>query len=950
MVNDNNYIPYLPPIPNKICGKRNFVKNLTDRAENEWQFLFREINDIPSPYADNQDYDFEIIGEDEWQDIIVPSSAIMQGFDIENNTEYYYRRKIKLPKKTGADRLVLRFEGAYSNARVWINNKYVKTHIGGFTAWDCDITDFSYLDEITLIVGVTDIEGNKKGIWNPNGETVSNAAWASYYAHCNIGGIIRNITLFTLPEDFIARTHINTRLMGSDAIVETNIEVCSKSDTIEAVVVLESENNEETVKVNCSLDKKESSSPDASYNIIPNKKWSKTHKNAFINDEKYKKFYIPYKYDFSADNAGKISVFLKNPKLWDAEHPNLYTLKIKLFVNGKEWQENIHKIGIREITYGGDNGTDKNKVYINGREIKLRGVCRHDASHLYGRSLTEEDIYSEILTYKKNNINFIRTSHYPASDYLLSVCDELGMYVEQENAACFKGANNFEIYNAPQEFLQSFAEMIESARNHTSVIIWSLANESDFEKTYAFRAEYDYAKNIDVSRPVIFSYPNLVHTKPLPYDIKSKHYAKVTGKLGDKNVPLLHDEFAHVSCYNTDRLKQDNSVRDFWGESIKLGWDNIFKTDGALGCAVWAATDDIFCIPKGTSESHQSHSDGGYAGYGEWGCIFDAFHREKPEAYLTKKAFTPVLLDESKTEYGAQVKLHVQNRFDHTDLNEVKMTVTDSDHIIYNDYINTSVAPHCSGIISFENSGAHNNFLIEFYFHDILIDSYKLNSNEDKPKKPNRKAYDAEEYIDIPMNPLSYKKAKFKITKEKTSDKINIKVSPLNIFSHFAASDDCVLKIKLRSAVKSVSWQRKAQYSVYPNWHISRAEGTAFPIGTDNKYGIVPATPWEKDNENYFLYPVSLGKRGLSNDFMTRRNYVNRFTVSLQNGKDIELDGRGINVLVCPSSEDRNIFEIRINCGCYYPDLQWGNYFGKRFRNIRNRCMSFSVSCFESEE
>lgn len=101
---------------------------------------------------------------------------------------------------------------------------------------------------------------------------------------------------------------------------------------------------------------------------------------------------------------------------------------------------------------------------------------------------------------------------------------------------------------SPQEFLQSFAEMIEGARNHTSVIIWSLANESDFEKTYAFRAEFDYAKKIDLSRPLIFSYPHLVHSKPLPYDILSKHYAKVTGNLGDKKFPLLHDEFAHVSC------------------------------------------------------------------------------------------------------------------------------------------------------------------------------------------------------------------------------------------------------------------------------------------------------------------------------------------------------------------------------------------------------------------
>ena len=175
-------------------------------------------------------------------------------------------------------------------------------------------------------------------------------------------------------------------------------------------------------------------------------------------------------------------------------------------------QENRHLVGIRQITYGGDRGTERNKVYINGREIKLHGLCHHDVSHLYGRSLSREEIDYEILTYKQHNINHIRTSHYPASDYFLEVCDRLGIYVEQENAACFKGDNGFGIYNPPQDFLAGFAEMIEGARNHPSVIIWSLANESSFEKTYAFRAEYRYVKDVDRTRPVIFSYPRTVRT------------------------------------------------------------------------------------------------------------------------------------------------------------------------------------------------------------------------------------------------------------------------------------------------------------------------------------------------------------------------------------------------------------------------------------------------------
>lgn len=935
------YIPYIPKIPYQIHGEENYVKCITNRIKGEWQFLFREIKDIPSPCCEAQDYDFDTVAEEEWQDVTVPSSLVMQGFNIENNTEYYYRHRLKLPQVRNADRIIIRFEGVYSNARVWVNNQYIKTHVGGFTQWDCDLSAFAG-EEITLIVGVTDVEGSRRGIWNPNGEKISSAAWASYYAHCNIGGIIRNVTVFTLPESYIASAHISTSVNGNSAALKVFVEAYSHSENVKAEVTLEDVNQEVVAKGLCGLLKMQSAETAADYQVNAGDNWKKKYRKSFENDEKYKKFYIRPSYDFSANHSAEITLNIDNPKLWDAEHPNLYTLSIKLITGEEAQQENVYKIGFREITYGGKNGTSKNKVYINGREIKLRGVCRHDVSHLYGRSVTKEDIYNEILTYKKNNINFIRTSHYPAEDYLLEVCDALGMYVEQENAACFKGANNFEIYNAPQEFLQSFAEMIESARNHTSVIIWSLANESDFEKTYAFRAEYDYVKKIDRTRPVIFSYPHLVHTKPVPYDIKSKHYAKVTGGLGDKDFPLLHDEFAHVACYNIDRLKNDNSVREFWGESIRKGWNNIFKTDGALGCAIWAATDDVFCIPAGTQERHQSHSKGKYAGYGEWGCVFDMFQREKPEAYLTKKAFTPVLLDENKAFFGNDVRFMVENRFDHTNLSEVKMIVSDGNDVIYNDYIVCSVEPHKSGTVSFKNTGA-DRYNVKFFFHDIQVDEYVL-SNSKEVRRISAENARISECLDLIDSFIQSGSAKYKVIKNTKANGIDVKCIPITPYALFASPDKCALRFRLGSQVRSVSWQRKAQYSVYPNGHIGRNSGTAYLCGADNAYGVKPNGGWEQDNENYFLYPQSEMPRRMSNDFMTRRNNILSYTISLSNGKNINILSDGsINARVVRAENDKNSFELEITKGCYYPDLQWGNDFGKYDWNLKNRIISFSV-------
>lgn len=86
-------IPDLPQIPSfpysSLC--------LTNREADEWQFLFKEIENIPSPYSKNQDFDFSTVSPDVWQPVFAPCSLIMQGFDIQNNKEYYYKKNLTIP-------------------------------------------------------------------------------------------------------------------------------------------------------------------------------------------------------------------------------------------------------------------------------------------------------------------------------------------------------------------------------------------------------------------------------------------------------------------------------------------------------------------------------------------------------------------------------------------------------------------------------------------------------------------------------------------------------------------------------------------------------------------------------------------------------------------------------------------------------------------------------------
>ena len=443
--------------------------------------------------------------------------------------------------------------------------------------------------------------------------------------------------------------------------------------------------------------------------------------------------------DFTAPTGGtlteakKVTIPVAAPKHWDAEHPNLYTLRTSLIVNGVEKQVNEEKVGFREIHYGGRDGTDINRIYVNGKEVKLRGTCRHDVSDDLGRSMTREEAYKEAEAYKKANINFIRTSHYPASEDLLDACDEMGIYVEQEAAVCFQGpwadvASKYEDYG-PQ-----FTEMVERDRNRSSILIWSLGNESNYAKVKAqsggdaFGDERAYLEDVDRTRPCIFSFPNTGEPEGL-MDIYSVHYANVTGGLGSSTMPQLHDEYAHIACYNLDELQRDVNVRNFWGESVKIAWENIFETDGALGGALWGGIDDVFYIPDGTSERWQSHSSGQTAGYGEWGSVLDAYLREKPEAYLTKKAYSPIRVDEDNC-YISEETLYipVKNWFDHTDMNEVKLRYSVDEAEAKEVSVTESIEPHSEGTISVSGiSGKPESVNLKFYTADgVMVDEYQV--------------------------------------------------------------------------------------------------------------------------------------------------------------------------------------------------------------------------------
>ena len=563
--------PEIPLAASMVAGVANPVINLNETTGNgTWKFLFDGITEtgipgIPLPIVDgtgtnitsnppvyntaDQSFDPAVFNGMNWENIAVPSNALMQGFSISANREYYYQRDLFIPADYASNRVVLRFDAVYSSSRIWIDGKYVRTHIGGFTTFDCDITDFVKPGEsVKLTVGIADIRSTPRGIWNPGLISLEDASSASRYANFNIGGINRDVHLLAFPKDYISRVYVDTVFDGDFVNADLKVTAQLGMDSAKAALGIELYDKDNQLVVSGVID-----------------------------------FDKPSDNTQKLSQAKKITIPVAAPLQWDAEHPNLYTLKTALSVDGTVLQTNSQRIGFREITYGGARGTDVNKVYINGKEVQLRGVNRHDVSVELGRATTAEQDWFDVQGFKEHNVNFIRTSHYPASTHLLDACDEIGMYIMQENAVCFKSSLTTN-WSPEQGYVDQFTELVERDKNRPSIILWSLGNESNFVAIQG-RTNFNYAKDVDPSRPVQTSYGdqntgsangNVPLGSERPWDVFSVHYINwdvvdrvatwnwgsiptaegvkrpsTGGSAGNINFPMLHDEVTHPKTYNT---------------------------------------------------------------------------------------------------------------------------------------------------------------------------------------------------------------------------------------------------------------------------------------------------------------------------------------------------------------------------------------------------------------
>jgi hypothetical protein len=928
--------PYLAPVDQAVPGVEQPVRSLNGT----WKFTLEP----PEEFWSNS------VDPSEWSDIAVPGEPWMQGLEIERDKEYPYKRRIAIPEEFAGQRVYIRFDGVYSEARVWLDGELLGSHIGGFASWSVDITDkVKPGQEHWLTVGFVD----------PTYDISFASGYASRYKSADfdhfIGGILRDVYLVAVPSTHIERFNFSTEL--DDEYRDAELE-------IEAAAALGDARNAEL----------------RLFLKDPDGKRVKTRPSKFKIEK--------------GDGLRKVSLAVENPLKWTAETPHLYDLEGRLYVQGKAVQSLFRKVGFREVEIRG------NRFLVNGREVKLRGGNRHSISPLGGRSDIKAFDEIDARLYKEANCNYVRTSHYPTTPNFLKMCDKYGLYVEEEmdivwlDHGAARGklnglSSNPELW--PQ-FRSRLAETLERDKSHPSIVIWSLGNENVKWGTNIMKMR-EYARREDPTRPLKTGHNHYAGGwgTDAHLDIDSFHYPSLHLDFNKDGKPYLFDEYAHVRCYYPldSFSEQDPGVRNFWGESLKIFWDKICDAQGAMGAAIWGTVDDVFLSPKRAN------------GYGRWG-IFDGWRRRKPEFWNTKKAYSPIRIENAplgNPGAGYELKVPVVNRYSHTDLKDIEIVWEVGDDT---GRVETQLAPGGNaGEIILPGREWSDDDVVKLCFYETdpcerrLVDRYELPLTRHQASMPQ---LSGAPHLSETADTISVQGDDFRIDFDKVQGQIRTAVSkgetvltggplltltPLKVESfkldEIAAkpADDCVeialrghhgdiavdyiiridakglmevdatvsgipegtyneqgIAFLLAGSFDRFAWQREGLWSCYPDDHIGRLEGVALRRrpGPELLYRAEPKWPWSLDMKDFHQRGRDHEGYGLTADFRSSKEHFT--TASVFDSKTgIGLTAyaqaeKSVRMLLADGADpkDENAgLRMNINSEWKY-DLGWENY------------------------
>ena len=596
-----------------------------------WRFHF-----VPEPSQRPMDFWKNGFDETAWDTISVPSNWEMKGYDhpLYCNVEYPHSNTPPFinarpgfndgGKNYGIDpvgsyvtyfdspadyknrRTFLHFDGIYSAAFVWVNGQYV-----GYTQGSNNVAEFDVSKYLA--------DGR-------NRLAVQVFRWSDgSYLECQdmfrMSGIFRDVYVYDVPKAAIRDHVLTTKFFDNftDAALNVNLTFDNRDNV--------SGSRRVVVKLYDPADR-------------------------LVREKSIDAILIP-----GGVTEANINLHVPHFMAWTAETPNLYTVRIQQFDGNREEMAFSTKYGFRDIRIVGS------QVYVNGRKVFFKGVNRHDTSPIHGRAVTLAEMERDILLMKQNNINTLRTSHYPNSPRLSSLCDYYGIYVVEE--ADLEDHANQSISDRSSwipAFVDRDERMVRRDRNHPCVAFWSLGNEAGNGAN--FKACYDRVRELD-SRPI--HYEGTRAGKPYGGSRFSDFYSKMYPGMAwmhentsglDK--PMFICEYAHA---------MGNAVGN-----LTEYWNVIESSNSTIGGCIWDWVDQAIYDPQLMKKGIYRLTTGyDYPGphQGNFCCngILPATRQESAKLKEAKAAFQYVKFAEQRVDADKNtVAVRLYNHYNFTSL------------------------------------------------------------------------------------------------------------------------------------------------------------------------------------------------------------------------------------------------------------------------------------------
>ena len=650
------YMPY-DNVKKMLADKEYYATPWTEPVNNRYMTLNGtwKFNLVSEPELRPLDFFEPGFDASGWDELPVPSNWEMYGYDkpIYNNVEYphantppaikarpgyndngknyginpvgSYIRTFEVPEDWDGRRTFIHFGGIYSAAFVWLNGEYVGYTQGANNVTEFDITNYMKKGENKLAVQVFR--------W-------SDGSYLECQDMFRMSGIFRDVYLYNVPKVSVRDHYITSKLSADHFSADMSIKF--EIDNRDFIPGLK------TVKAQVY---------DPSGELV-------AEESTTVNTAA--KIAAP---------SGEIKLEVFNLKLWSAEKPNLYTVRIiQLDEDENEEMAFSTKYGFRDIVI-------KNSlVYINGERVFFKGVNRHDTHPVHGRAVTTESMLQDVKLMKQNNINTVRTSHYPNAAKMYAMYDYFGLYCCDE--ADLENHANQSISDRKSwipAFVDRINRMVLRDRNHASVVMWSLGNEAGNGSN--FGPCYDEAKRLD-SRPVHYegTRSDGDYGGGRFSDFYSKMYPgqawmdKYTNGL-DK--PMFICEYAHA---------MGNAIGN-----LKEYWEKIEASNSCIGGCIWDWVDQAIYDPQEMKEGvYRIHTGYDYPGPHQGNfCSNGVVSPTREEGAKLKEVkaahqFIELSMPEVNTEYGI-VTIALKNKYNFTNLNEfdVIYEIVKNGNIVY---------------------------------------------------------------------------------------------------------------------------------------------------------------------------------------------------------------------------------------------------------------------------